>query len=31
MPEEAGAKGTAWDRIPVDALGFAATVAHRVL
>jgi Acetyltransferase (GNAT) domain len=30
-PAEAGPRGTAWDRIPVDALGVAATVAHRLL
>jgi hypothetical protein len=29
--DEPGARGTAWDRIPVDALGVAATVAHRLL
>jgi hypothetical protein len=28
---EAGASDTAWDRIPVDVLGAAATIAHRVL
>jgi hypothetical protein len=30
-PHDPGARGTAWDRIPVDALGVAATVGHRLL
>jgi hypothetical protein len=30
-PAEPGARDSAWDRIPVDALGVAATIAHRVL
>lgn len=29
--DEPGASGAAWDRIPVDALGVAATVGHRLL
>ena len=29
--DQHGASGSAWDRIPVDALGIAATVAHRLL
>jgi Acetyltransferase (GNAT) domain len=30
-PAESGARDAAWDRIPVGALGVAATVAHRLL
>jgi hypothetical protein len=29
--DERGSRDAAWDRIPVDALGVAATVAHRLL
>jgi hypothetical protein len=30
-PDGSSPRDTAWDRIPVDALGVAATVAHRLL
>jgi hypothetical protein len=30
-PDESGARNAAWDRIPVDPLGVAATVGHRLL
>ena len=30
-PDDSGPRGAMWDRIPVDALGVAATVAHRLM
>jgi hypothetical protein len=30
-PSEAGSRDSMWDRIPLDVLGAAATIAHRVL
>jgi Acetyltransferase (GNAT) domain len=31
VPDESGTRDAAWDRIPVDVLGIAATIGHRLL